>query len=723
MCKKLFFLSYMTLVLGFISTNAAGTQDPNLVAHWKLDDGSGTIAYDSSMYGNDGTIYGDPNWTTGFLNGALEFDGLENYIDCGNAAILNMTKAVTISTWVHTANAGLYNNHMAYVTKSDHCFALKYFYDGSIEFHIYDEGWFQTLYPVDETFNEDWHHLAGTYDGSVIKLYIDGSLTDTNPHVGSLPINTYNVYIGSCAEAGGRFYSGVMDDVQIYDRALAEPEVQSVMVGGKAISFTASLPVPDNEIVELPQETVLSWNPGFHADKHNVYFGINFNDVNEADIDDPRGVLVRENQDDPTYDPGLLDYGRTYYWRIDEINDTDPNSPWRGNVWSFTIRNFIIVDDFEDYDDSEPNRVFETWEDGWETDDNSAEVGYALPDLEASEHYIETSILPPRTTSKQSMPYFYNTNMMMSEAWLPQSGQDTDWTRDGVVTLFMRFRGYRPYMGDFVEDPAGIYTVTGAGEDIFGTTDQFHFAYKEITGKATIVAKVESIENTDPFAKAGIMMRDTLDANARYSALLMTPENGVRYQYRTAIDDATEREFDPNMTAPHWVKIERTSGGLIRAHHSEDGSTWTQFSLKQLSVTGSYYVGMAVTSHDPEAKADGVFSNVSITGTGSDQPWQNQDVGMFTNTPEPIFIALNDCEAVYYEELDPNFPSEPTLNPTWRTWEIPLQTFEDKGVDLTNVQKMTIGVGTQGDTTTPGGNGKLYIDDIRLYRPTLSENN
>src|SRR4030042_3895019 len=111
----------------------------------------------------------------------------------------------------------------------------------------------------------------------------------------------------------------------------------------------ALAPNPANNEVGVPRDVVLNWRPGIYAAMHNVYFGTDFNDVNEATVNDTRNVLVRQNQIDETYDPGILEYGKTYYWRIDEVNETEPNSPWRGNVWNFTIRNFIVLDDFENY--------------------------------------------------------------------------------------------------------------------------------------------------------------------------------------------------------------------------------------------------------------------------------------------------------------------------------------------------------------------------------------
>ena len=210
-----------------------------------------------------------------------------------------------------------------------------------------------------------------------------------------------------------------------------------------------------------------------------------------------------------------------------------------------------------------------------------------------------------------------------------------------------------------------------------------------------------------------------LDPNSRNVAVFITPENGVRYQYRQVSGDVTDRLFAEGLTAPYWVRLERTAGGLVRAYHSANGTDWTSFSLKQLSVTLPMYVGLAIGSHNPDVAAEAVFSNVTITGTGSDQPWQHQDVGLINNSPEQLYVALNDKGVVYYTAPDPNASFPGVLNPDWTQWKINLQDFANQDVDLTNISKLSIGVGTKDNTTTPGGSGKLYIDDIRLYRPPL----
>ena len=460
-------------------------------------------------------------------------------------------------------------------------------------------------------------------------------------------------------------------------------------------------PKPGNGQTEVPLDTALSWRAGTYADTHDVYFGTVFEDVNQASIINWQDALLRQGYEDTTYIlPEPLEFGQTYYWRVDEVNAPPDETIYKGKVWSFTTLNFLVVDDFEDYNDYSPDIIYESWLDGWEVEANGSIVGY--PEPPAAEQDIVHG-------GDQSMPLSYDNNMKYSEAERTLSGLEMDWTREGVETLSLWFKGYPAYVGGFAEEPAGTYTLTGSGIDIWGNTDQFHFAFREFTGAGSIIAKVDSVENTQEFAKAGVMIRDTLDGNSRYVGVFITPENGVRFQYRTATDGVTDRYFEEGITAPQWVKLERTAGGLVRAYYSADGNTWTRFDLIQVSMDAPMYIGLAVTSHEPTLTCDATFSNVSFPDTNVSPQWANQDVGMLSNYPEPMYVALNGT-AVYHDNPDA------ALIDTWTQWTIPLQAFADQGVDLTNVSTIAIGFGDKNNLEA-GGSGKMFFDDIRLYRP------
>jgi len=132
-----------------------------------------------------------------------------------------------------------------------------------------------------------------------------------------------------------------------------------------------------------------------------------------------------------------------------------------------------------------------------------------------------------------------------------------------------------------------------------------------------------------------------------------------------------------------------------------------------IPMTSTVYVGLALTSHDVDLTCKAVFSNVTITGTVGPQ-WAHQDVGIESNAAEPLYVALSNTAGTPAVVVHDD-PNAATIN-TWTEWVIPLQDFADQGIVLTNVDRIAIGLGTQGNTAVPGGSGKMYFDDIHLYR-------
>jgi hypothetical protein len=483
------------------------------------------------------------------------------------------------------------------------------------------------------------------------------------------------------------------------------------MLGG-APRVTAYAPKPASGKIEVPQDTILSWKPGIYANTHDVYFGTAYDDVNEAGRDNPLGVLVSQEQEDNTYVPvtdGLLDFGRTYYWRVDEVNAPPDSTIRKGDIWSFTVINYHVVDDFEDYNDYAPNRIFDIWIDGYGTTTNGSTAGYAEPDFNAGEHFIETEIVHG---GDQSMPYFFDNDMKYSEAAKTLDSM-RDWTLDGVQELSLWFRGLSGYVGSFTEEPAGTYTMTATGTDIWESSDEFHFAYKELTGVGSVIAKIESVEQTDVWAKAGVMIRNSLEPEARHAMVVVTPAQGVSFQRRTVTGSASAETTEADITSPQWVKIERDLSGNFIGSYSADGVSWTQIGVDSINMNATTYVGLVVTAHNPSEVCEAVFSNVSITGNVSSE-WTNQDIGIASNAPQPMYVVVGNSTGepvvLYYE--DPNA----TVIPSWTEWTIPLQDFANQGINLTDVDNIAIGTGTKGDTTSLGGSGQMFFDDIRLYK-------
>jgi hypothetical protein len=182
-----------------------------------------------------------------------------------------------------------------------------------------------------------WHHFAVSVDldnQAGLFMYIDGVLDSTGDPTGFESVSMAANQDFTIGSFNGSGLNGLLDELAIFDTALTVEEIQKVMKGITLRPELAALPNPADAATDIPRDAVLNWSPGESAVKHDVYFGKTFSDVNEADRTNPANILVSQAQDANTYEPqGLLELGRTYYWRIDEVDSTI----FKGDVWSFTV--------------------------------------------------------------------------------------------------------------------------------------------------------------------------------------------------------------------------------------------------------------------------------------------------------------------------------------------------------------------------------------------------
>jgi len=191
-----------------------------LVAYYPLD---GDVL-DSSGNELDGTIMGDPNFVEGIIGMALQTDGVDDYVDCGNDPLFDFTEQITLAIWVNVNDFGNGQND-PWINKGDHSWCIKGHRTGyAIEFFVYEGTWNWISAEVGDL-NNEWHHAAGTFDGTQLKIYVDGAEVATKDYVGGIATSTHNVAIGTNTEASGRFSEGLHDEVYIYNRALSAAEI------------------------------------------------------------------------------------------------------------------------------------------------------------------------------------------------------------------------------------------------------------------------------------------------------------------------------------------------------------------------------------------------------------------------------------------------------------------------------------------------------------------
>jgi hypothetical protein len=578
---------------------------------------------------------------------------------------------------------------------------------------------------VEAAYTETYTFYTTSDDG--VRLWIDGQ-----PLVDNWTDHSSTENSGTIDLVAGNAYSLVMEFYENTGGAIAElrwssPSTLKQLIPQAALAppVKASSPSPSNGATGAKMTPILRWSVGESAVSHEVYFGMDADAVRNATKSSPEYKGPKALGDE-SYDPGKLAWFTTYYWRVDEVNNLNPDSPWVGNLWSFTTGDFIVVDDFEDYD-AGSNQIWYAWHDG---------LGYGAPGVEpyypgngtgaavgdeTTASYTEESIVH---SGGQSMPLSYDNNKQgyskYSEAELKLTAP-RDWTEESVANLSLWFRGYPASTGSFVEGPVGTFTITASGADIWVVNgveaDEFHFAYKMLSGAGSIIAKVNSVDNTNVWAKAGVMIRESLNPDSAHAFACITPGSGVASQGRPSTGGTSFNTNQAGVAAPYWLKLERSISGLFTVSHSANGTSWqpvTGATAQTIPMGANVYIGLALTSHDAALTCQAVFSNVTTTGSVTGQ-WASQDIGILSNDAEPLYVAVSNSTGnpavVVHDD-----PAAAQID-TWTEWVIPLQAFADQGITLTNVDKIAIGLGTKGNTTAAGGSGKIFIDDIRLYRP------
>ena len=449
-------------------------------------------------------------------------------------------------------------------------------------------------------------------------------------------------------------------------------------------------PQPADGASNVAVGSTLSWRAGRGAARHDVYLGT-----------DSEALALAASVEAASYTPGNLEFGMTYYWQIDEVNEAQAITTWSGNQWSFTTQEFALVEDFESYDD-EDNRIYDTWSDGWVNGSGST-VGY----LEAP--FAEKSIV---NSGRQSMPLEYNNSAAPFYSETEKELGGVDWTGNGADTLVVNFQGRAAI---FTERADGSILMGAGGADIWGTSDQFRFAYKQLSGDGSITVRVDSLVRSDGWAKAGVMIRQNTNATAMNAGIFVTPDNGISFQYRTTAGSDSANAAVTGLAAPYWVKLIRT-GNVFTAQYSADGATWSALATAspvQLDMTGSVLIGLALTSHNSTVTTNAEMSNVSTTGNVSGA-WTVQAIGVEQpgNAAAPFYVAVEDVSGHVATAIHPD-PAA-TISTTWQQWQIP---FSDlAGVNMARVQTIYIGVGDR-DNPSAGGSGLMFIDDIGFGRP------
>jgi hypothetical protein len=732
MCRKLIYLISSILVL-----SVPGSVCADLVGHWTLDDGSGTVAADSSGNGNDGTIVGNPTWIAGVGGTALEFHGLGaaggggDYIDCGNDASLDITGPTSIALWIRPdaddpEGKGTAGGETAPMAKADQnmspswSYQVRYGWGGAPQpymaftFNTSPRAW---AFVGRNLERYEWCHIACSFDGTTLKCYLNGEQTDSTP-MGQITSSSTPVLIGS--DGWGCDWIGAIDDVRIYDHALSVPEIMGAMEG--EVWPYALGPSPEDGALHPDTWVNLSWLPGALAVSHNVYFGDNFDDVNDGAEGtfqvNQSGTFIVVGFPGFAYPDGLVP-GTTYYWRIDEVNDAEPNSPWKGDVWSFSVPPKTAYNpNPADGAELVALDVQLGWTAGFRAKlhtvyfgDNFDEVNNAAGGLPQGAATYTPGTLKLAKTYYWRVDEFDAINTYKGNVWSftsqgavgnpdPSNGAvDVKHTPTLTWSPSVYAASHQVYFGD---DKDAVKNADTGSPEYKGTSPKGDESYEpgKLLWDAIYYWRIDEVNNANPDS----------------------PWKGPLWSFTTAnflvVDDF--EDYDIGNNEIWWV----WKDGLGYAAHGTEPAypgNGTGSAVGDES-TGSYCEETIVhggSQSMPLFYDNSVlkYSEVEKTLTYP-RDWTENGVSTLTiwfrgipdNAAETLYVALNGSAVVSYDN-----PNAAQMR-TWTKWNIDLQAFADQGVNLTNVNTIALGLGNKKNPQA-GGSGTMYFDDIRLYPP------
>ena len=723
MCKKLIVFVTVGFALSLVLTGVTQAADPDLVAHCKLDDGAGTTAIDSSGNGNDGTFVGEPQWVAGKLGGALDFDGNSEYVDCGNDEIFGITDAFSLTVWINWREPTV--SWQTVIAKGDNTWRIARgdttqtmdfgFDDGS-------RGWAAARTASDVPLNE-WHHVAATIDKiEGAKIYLDGVLEGTNSDTGGISTGGTNhpVYIGENAQSSGRFWVGLIDDVRVYKRVLTETEILGVMAGGGAEYPLASGPDPADGAIYADTWVTLSWRAGDYAASHDVYLGEDLDVVSNAT---PDSDVFQGNQAATFYVAGFPGFaypdglvpGTTYYWRIDEVNDANTASPWKGDVWSFSVppKTAYNPNPADGAEFVGPDNVTLSW---------TAGFGAKLHTVYFGDDYDTvanaTAGMPSGTTTYQPGPlelekvYYWRIDEF--DAIETYKGDIWSFTTPGAVG------NPNPAYGatDVGMNATLSWTPadSAASHELYFGTDKEAVRTADAGSPEYVGSKALGAESHDP----GLLEADTtyywrvdeVDAQGNMS-------KGPLWIFTTGtfllVDDFESYTDDDTAGEAIWQT-------WIDGYGVADNGAQVGYLVPSYAELTTVHGG-AQSMPLMYINEAGVANSEASMMLTAPRDWTEAGVvelslwyrGISDNATEPLYVSVSNTSGA--PAVVANDDPAATQLIQWTEWRILLQAFADQGINLTNVDNIAVGLGNKGGVST-GGSGTMYIDDIRLYQPT-----
>jgi hypothetical protein len=601
-----------------------------LRAHYTFDDGT---ANDSSGHESHAQLQGnakvveDTELVPGEVFKVAEFNGGDDVLVTPGLTGQERVPAMTFATWI---KPGVENFDSGLRSLISH--KVVPWVDGTIHFMMRDRALVFSvkndsgLTGTVEFEPDNWYHVAVVRDANNMIAYVNGQedtrVTGTNTIFFKDGFN-----IGAHANASRQFY-GRMDDIRIYDHPLIADELLAVSLAPFPRVELAAGPNPVNGQTNTVRDVQLTWTPGEGADQHDVYFGANFDDVNNATATvDPASVYMGRHPT-ATFSPGLLEFGQTYYWRVDEVKTVD-GTVSKGTVWAFTTEpvGYALPGELitaTASSSADPNGGAVNTINGSGLDDND------LHSVDQPDMWLSSGAGPQPTWVQYEFDKVYKLHEMLV------------WNHNSFLERVVGFG---------IKEAVVEYSVDGTSWTAVGTTHEFAradsapgYAANTIIDLSGVVAKYIKIT-----------------ANSNWGALPQYGLSEVRFLYIPV----SAREYDPASGATDMdvdnVTLRWRAGreaALHDVYFGTDEQTVIDETVSPVSVpAGSGYASYDTGTLDLAQTYYWKVNEVNEAQTPA--TWQG-DVSNFSTRE---YIVVDDFEA--YNDLD---TTDPESNRVFNTW-------------------------------------------------------
>ncbi len=744
-----------------------GSAQAELIGWWTFDDGAGAMAVDSSGNGNDGTLIGDPAWDTEEgRGGILLLDGTDDHMVVQGNYVLPL---YSMALWFRIDGGSTQQNIFGAYGAAGELYgaAMQLETDGRLRYvHRFPFGSSGgTNIYTDTTYNDGaWYHAAIVKAPDTMTLYINGEVVGTAADGTRFNLTALTVAVSVLRHDNlQRFVSGAVDDLQLYDHALSVQEVQQAMMGLQ--QGQASAPTPADDAVDVLREVVLAWTPGEHAHTHDVYLATVFEDVNDAGRGNPGAALVSRAQTGTEFSPAQrLDFGTTYYWRVDEVNAAPDNTVFKGDVWHFEVEPVAIPIDAPILATAsgfnpgmEPGKTVDG--SGLNESDQHSSAGMDMWLTATNGSWIQYEF---DQAYKLRAMQVWNSNQTVEpfigfgikKVVVESSLDGVTWTVIDGTPPFAQGTGQATYEANTTVDLGGAVAqyVRITPQSAHGFTGQsglseVRFSYipntpREISpadGSTSMSTELELSWRAGREAAAHQVYMGSDPADLALVGTTVDPSfvaNGLNYDqtYYWQVVEVNEAET-PSAYASDIQSVITPAYGTVDDFESYSGAEGQEIFVTWFDgFGGDASLGGSTTGH-----IDGPFVETTNTYNGNQSMpvYIDNDGGFFDidgKASAPIFSEVvreldsQDWTTGGVETLSIMFAGSPGLTgqlyckinsnkltydgdasamgiSTWQAWNIDLATV---GGNLTNVKELAIGIEN-------GSSGILYIDAIRLY--------